>query len=132
VAENVSGPQRGTPEGSRSPGRSDDVDRSFSRAAACIAAITTAPPDMSIFISAIPADGLMEIPPESNVTPFPTSTTGPFPGAAWGARSPSRYSITSNRGGRCSPGDTEESPHPERAYLPFVEYADFETASASC
>ena len=34
---------------------------------------TAAAPDMSIFISCIPADGLIEMPPESKVTPLPTS-----------------------------------------------------------
>ena len=45
-----------------------------------MAAMTAAPPAMSIFISSIPAEGLMEIPPLSKVTPLPTrpSTSRPF------------------------------------------------------
>ena len=33
---------------------------------------TVAPPDMSIFISCIPAEGLIEMPPVSKVTDLPT------------------------------------------------------------
>ena len=39
-----------------------------SSAIAAIASSTAAPPDMSIFISCIPAPGLSEIPPVSKVT----------------------------------------------------------------
>ena len=39
-----------------------------SRAIAPVASSTAAPPDMSNFISAIFAPGLIEMPPESNVT----------------------------------------------------------------
>ena len=49
--------------------------RSSSRPSSAIAAkasITAAPPDMSIFISCMPADGLIEIPPLSKVTALPT------------------------------------------------------------
>ena len=42
------------------------------RAIAPSASSTAAPPDMSYFISAMPAPGLIEMPPESNVTALPT------------------------------------------------------------
>ena len=49
-----------------------------SRAIAPVASSTTAPPDMSNFISLIFAPGLSEMPPESNVTALPTRpSTGP-------------------------------------------------------
>jgi hypothetical protein len=49
-----------------------------SRAIAAIAATTAAPPDMSNFMFHIGEAGLIEIPPESNVTALPTSpSTGP-------------------------------------------------------
>ncbi len=44
-----------------------------SRAAACIVATTTAAPVMSLFMSSIDALGFKLRPPESNVTPLPTS-----------------------------------------------------------
>src|ERR1700733_13211024 len=40
-------------------------------ASACMSPTTQAAPPMSPFISSIPADGLIEIPPESKQTPFP-------------------------------------------------------------
>ena len=43
-----------------------------SRAIAPVASSATAPPDMSNFISDIFCPGLIEIPPESNVTALPT------------------------------------------------------------
>ena len=46
---------------------------SSSSAIAAIVSSTAAPPDMSIFISSILAEGLMEIPPVSKVTALPTS-----------------------------------------------------------
>src|ERR1700704_3992985 len=42
---------------------------------AASAAITLAAPVMSAFIWCMPSAGLMEIPPESNVIPFPTTAT---------------------------------------------------------
>ena len=43
-----------------------------------MAPIVAAAPDMSNFISCMFPAGLIEIPPESNVTPLPTSArTGP-------------------------------------------------------
>ena len=44
----------------------------FSRAIAPMAAITAAAPDMSPFMCSMPAAGLIEMPPVSNVIPFPT------------------------------------------------------------
>jgi len=43
---------------------------------ACMAPMTAAAPHMSYFISSIASPGLIEMPPESNVMPLPTSTTG--------------------------------------------------------
>jgi hypothetical protein len=43
-----------------------------SSAIAPIASITAADPDMSIFISCIDPAGLIEMPPESKLTPLPT------------------------------------------------------------
>ena len=52
----------------------------LSRAMAPIAAMTAAPPAMSPFICSIPSLGLIEIPPESKVIPFPTNPkVGCFP-----------------------------------------------------
>ena len=48
----------------------------FISAIARIVPITEAAPHMSYFISSIPAPGLSEIPPLSNVTPLPTNTIG--------------------------------------------------------
>src|SRR5437870_3232750 len=67
--------------------------RSFSCDARVSAASTAAAPDMSNFISSMPGGSLREMPPESNVTPLPTSTTGGCP-----APRP-RYSSTMKRGG---------------------------------
>ena len=51
-----------------------------SSAIAATASSTAAPPDMSIFISSIFAEGLIEIPPVSKVTALPTSpSVGPEP-----------------------------------------------------
>ena len=44
-----------------------------SSAIAATASSTAAAPDMSIFISCMPAEGLIEMPPVSKVTPLPTS-----------------------------------------------------------
>ena len=46
---------------------------SFALAAASTVPATTAAPDISAFISPILLAGLIEIPPASNVTPFPTN-----------------------------------------------------------
>ena len=53
-----------------------------SAAIAPTASSTAAPPDMSNFISCIFAAGLIEIPPESNVTALPTKpSSGPVTSA---------------------------------------------------
>ena len=46
-----------------------------------MAAMTAAPPDMSLFISPILSDGFKEIPPLSNVMPLPTMAS-PFAGSS--------------------------------------------------
>ena len=53
----------------------------FSRAMAPMVATTAAPPDISPFISSMPAAGLIEMPPVSKVMPLPTSArcVGPPP-----------------------------------------------------
>ena len=55
-----------------------------SRAIRAVASMTAAPPPMSIFISSMPPEGLMEMPPVSNVTALPTrpstSVARPFAG----------------------------------------------------
>ena len=50
----------------------------LSCAIAPIAAITPAPPHMSYFISCMFSAGLIEMPPESNVRPLPTSASFSF------------------------------------------------------
>ncbi|MND06671.1 hypothetical protein D3C83_281770 [compost metagenome] len=53
---------------------------SSSSAIAVTASSTAAAPDMSIFISCMPEEGLIEMPPVSKVTPLPTSPrVGPSP-----------------------------------------------------
>ncbi len=76
---------------------------SFSAFAARTHASTVAAPIMSYFISPIEAEGLIEIPPESNVIPFPTRTAVPR-GAA------GRYSAITNAGGRTLPALTASRP----------------------
>ena len=74
------------PEGMFSvEGTTATMSRSMpSSAIAPIASITAAPPDMSIFISCMPADGLIEMPPESKVTALPTMpSTSPDPRPEW-------------------------------------------------
>ncbi len=72
-----------------SPTRTAEPDGMFSAAAtrpvtrvrtpsadsADMAAITAAPPAMSVFISCMPSLGLSDSPPLSKVMPLPTSTT---------------------------------------------------------
>ena len=48
---------------------------SFISAAPNVAAMIAAAPPMSLRISFMPAAGLMQMPPVSNVMPLPTSTT---------------------------------------------------------
>ncbi len=67
-----------------------------SSAIAAIASSTAAPPDMSIFISCIPAEGLIEMPPVSKVTDLPTRPSfSPSPRPA--------YSRAIRRGSMSSP-----------------------------
>jgi len=55
----------------------------LSAAMAFIAATTAAPPDMSVFMRCIRSGSLSEMPPVSNVTPFPTRPrTAAFAGLA--------------------------------------------------
>ena len=56
---------------------------SSERAAASRVASTAAPPAMSVFISRMPALGLIDNPPVSNVMPLPTRTGCPLPAAGW-------------------------------------------------
>lgn len=66
-------------------------------------ASAVAAPIMSYFISPMDGAGLMEMPPESNVMPFPTRTA--VPRAERG-----RYSATTNAGGRTLPAFTASRP----------------------
>uniref|UniRef100_A0A1A9Z139 Uncharacterized protein n=1 Tax=Glossina pallidipes TaxID=7398 RepID=A0A1A9Z139_GLOPL len=73
-----------------SPGRHEDASSMFSQHAntpmilrfkfnfntVCIIPNTAAAPHISYFISSILCDGFNEIPPESNVNPFPIKTIG--------------------------------------------------------
>ena len=68
-----------------------------------MAAATTAAPVMSLFMSSIDAAGFKHRPPESNVTPLPTS-------ARVGDLSPRRYSRIMNRGGSSDPAATPRRP----------------------
>ena len=61
-----------------------------------IAAITAAPPDMSVFIVSIPDAVLIERPPESKTTPLPTSASVCFAPAG-------SYASRTNRGSRSEP-----------------------------
>ncbi len=45
-------------------------------ASACMSPTTQAAPPMSPFMSSMPAEGLIEMPPESKQTPFPTTARG--------------------------------------------------------
>ncbi len=74
---------------------------------------------MSAFIWSMPADGLIEMPPESNVMPLPTrATRGPVPACL----------IRTSRGGRCEPLPTPSTPpKPAAAQRVLVEHLDLET-----
>ncbi len=65
------------PEGMFSARASHPVTRtgSPSRATATTVPSTAAAPDMSLFMSSMPAGGLSEMPPVSNVIPLPTRAT---------------------------------------------------------
>ncbi len=75
---------------------------SFNSASARIVPMTLAAPHMSNFISSIAAPGLMEMPPESNVMPLPTSTTG-------APLAEPLYFSTINRGGCADPLATDKN-----------------------
>ena len=70
---------------------------------ACMAVITAAPPHMSYFMSSMPAGGLAQMPPESKVSPLPTSSTV-------GRLRSVRYSSTTRQGGRAEPWLTARMP----------------------
>ena len=70
---------------------------------AAMVPMTLAAPHMSNFISSILADGLMEIPPVSKVTPLPQIATG----AVW--LSAPLYCMTIRRAGSSAPCVTESS-----------------------
>ncbi len=82
------------------------VTRVFTPSAASvdIAAITAAPPPMSVFIVSMPPAVLSERPPESNTTPLPTSASG-LPRAPDGA-----YVIFRKRGACSEPWPTPSTP----------------------
>ena len=65
------------PEGMFSAVATRPVTRTAARrpASADMAAITAAPPAMSVFMAFMPSFGLSESPPLSNVMPLPTRTT---------------------------------------------------------
>ena len=65
------------PDGMFSARQSQPVTATGSsrRAAAMTVCSTAAAPAMSDFIASMPAAGLIEMPPESNVMPLPTSAT---------------------------------------------------------
>ena len=70
---------------------------------AFIVPITAAAPDISNFILSISAEGLIEMPPVSNVTPFPTRTMVPLEDFA-------RFSKMINCGGKLEPCETARTP----------------------
>ena len=63
---------------------------------------TAAAPDMSYFMSSMLCDGLIEMPPESKVTPFPSRASG-------GASPAPVYWRAMNRGSCCEPCATASS-----------------------
>src|SRR4051794_16527635 len=67
-------------------------------------ASTAAPPAMSVFISRMPALGLIEIPPVSKVIPLPTRTGCADPAVGC------RYLATTTRGGVAEPLPTARTP----------------------
>ena len=75
----------------------------FNKASALKTPRTTAEPHISYFISSILPAGLIDIPPESNVNPFPTNTLGFLP-------PPFIYSRIINFGGSSVPCATPARP----------------------
>ena len=57
-----------------------------------------AAPAQSVCTEYMPAAGLIESPPESNVTPFPARATAPVGGSAPGSLDPEYQSSTSTGG----------------------------------
>ena len=86
-----------------------------------ISPITAPAPAMSHFMSPMPAAGLIEMPPVSNVTPFPTKAIG---AAARG----SAAMLHDDQTGRpdASLRDPEQRPHAELAHAVLVEDLDRE------
>ena len=72
------------PDGMFSARQSQPVTATGSsrRAAAMTVCSTAAAPAMSDFMASMPSAGLIEMPPESNVMPLPTSATFAFGRAA--------------------------------------------------
>ena len=83
-----------------------------SRATACIAPKTAAAPDISNFMSHMPSEPLMEMPPESNVMPLPTRTTGRSSGL------PPVCSSTMTLGGSALPCATARMVRMPRSAIP--------------
>ena len=81
----------------------------FNSATAFMTPRTTPEPHMSYFISSILDAGLMDIPPLSNVSPFPTNTFG------FCFLGPPMYSIMMNFGGTSVPEAT-----PAKAPMPIL------------
>ena len=91
-----------------------------SSAIAAKASSTAAPPDMSIFISCMPAEGLIEIPPLSKVTALPTSPTrGPQPPPRVAQRDQPRLDLAAG-------GDGDEAAHAARGDRLAVEHLDLD------
>ena len=85
----------------------------FSRPSTSNVPSTAAAPDMSNFMSSMFCAGLIEIPPESNVTPLPISAIG----AASAALPAPWYSSTMNRGSSCVPCATASSAPMPSAFI---------------
>ena len=89
----------------------------LSRPIASIAPITPAPPDMSYFISCMFSAGLIEMPPESKVSPLPTSASrSSLPGLPL-------YRNTISLAGSSLPArHAEQRAHAELAHALFVDH----------
>ena len=85
----------------------------FSKPTTSNAPSTAAAPDMSYFMSSMLCAGLIEMPPESNVTPLPISAIG----AASAALPAPWYSSTMNRGSSCVPCATASSAPMPSAFI---------------
>ena len=92
----------------------------FSREMAAMAQMTAAPPDMSSFILSMFSAGLIEMPPVSNVMPFPTSpSTVPFTACfgSWRSTMTTRRFLAAAR-------DAEQHAHLQLGNLLLVEDLD--------